>query len=98
VLRFIIAFDSAKIEELKKARKAIDGVSEVILDIGGTPYKMSPSVAKKVWSKADPEYYNLIAKVKDLLDPNGIMNPGKLVVNGTPNHPRELKDLTGGQQ
>ena len=98
VLRFIMAFDSSKVEQVEKARKAVDMVSDVILKVGGTPYKMSPPVAKKIWSIADPEFYNLIARVKDLLDPNSILNPGKLLINGTPNHPYKLKDLTGGSQ
>jgi glycolate oxidase len=97
VLRFIISFNSASQEEVASARKAIDGVSDVILETGGVPYKMSPTVAKKVWEHTDPEFYKLLARVKDLMDPNGIMNPGKLLINGTPNQPYTPKDLTGGQ-
>ncbi len=96
VLRFIISFNSASQEEARNARKAIDGVSDVVLECGGTPYKMSPQVATKIWDRADPEFYNLLARIKDLIDPNGIMNPGKLLIKGTPNHPYTLKDLTGG--
>lgn len=96
VLRFIIPFNSASKEEILRVRKAIDQVADVILDTGGTPYKMAPHIAEKIWERADPSFYNLIAQIKDCLDPNGIMNPGKLLVNGTPKHPSKLKDLTGG--
>ncbi|MHA1340374.1 MAG: FAD-binding oxidoreductase [Promethearchaeota archaeon] len=98
VLRFIIPFNSSNLEEIRLVRKAIDGVAEIILDIGGTPYKMAPHIASKIWERADPNFYNLIARIKDCLDPNGIMNPGKILVNGTPKNPYKLKDLTGGQE
>lgn len=98
VLRFIIPFNSASLEEVRRVRKAIDGVAEVILETGGTPYKMAPHIAEKIWAHADPSFYNFIAKIKDCLDPNGIMNPGKILTKGTPNHPYKLKDLHGGME
>ncbi len=96
VLRFIIAFDSSKPEEVKKAQQGITDVAKIILETGGCPYKMSPRVAKQIWDKADPSFYDFIAKIKDCVDPNGIMNPGKLLINGTPGHPYTPKDTTGG--
>ncbi len=95
VLRFIIAFNSSDKREVERAREAVDRVADVILDCGGTPYKMAPPIAKKIWDKADPSFYEFIAKIKDCVDPKGILNPGKLLVNGTPKNPYKLKDLTG---
>jgi FAD/FMN-containing dehydrogenase len=96
VLRFIIAFDSSIIEEAKKARMAINDIAKVILDIGGTPYKMAPLVAKQIWAKSDPSFYKFIAQIKDCLDPNGILNPGKILIDGSPQNPYKLRDLSGG--
>jgi FAD/FMN-containing dehydrogenase len=96
VLRFIIAFNSSDKEDVIKARQAIDGVAKIILETGGCPYKMSPSVAKLIWEKADPSFYKFIAKIKDCVDPNGILNPGKILIHGTDKHPRKPSDTTGG--
>jgi FAD/FMN-containing dehydrogenase len=93
VLRFIVPFNAVDPEEIQRVRQAIAGVADVILDIGGVPYKMAPLIAKRIWARADPSFYDLLARLKDLLDPNGIMNPGKLLVNGTPEHPWEMPDL-----
>ncbi|MBD3351081.1 MAG: FAD-binding protein [Candidatus Lokiarchaeota archaeon] len=95
VMRFIIAFNSSDQKEIANARKAVEKVADVVLESGGTPYKMAPPIAKRIWKKADPSFYDFIAKIKDCVDPNGILNPGKLLVNGTPKNPYKLKDLTG---
>jgi FAD/FMN-containing dehydrogenase len=97
VLRFIIPFNKSSNEEINKVRDAIEHVADVILDIGGVPYKMSPPIARKIWTRGDKNFYELIAKIKDLLDPNAILNPGKLLVFGTPNHPYTLPDLYQGR-
>ncbi len=80
VLRFILPFNSADEADKERAGKANRELADMILDIGGVPYKMAPWMAQKVWKKADPSFFNLLKRIKDLLDPNGIMNPGKLVV------------------
>lgn len=80
VMRFIIPFDSSNQEEIDRVKIALKEVCKVVLDIGGVPYKMAPWAAKIVWNKADPSFYKLIKRVKNMLDPNNIMNPGKLLV------------------
>jgi len=78
VMRFIIAFNSIDQEEIEKLKVALRGVAEVILDIGGVPYKMAPWASKMVWEKSDISFYKLLKRVKDMMDPNDIMNPGRL--------------------
>jgi hypothetical protein len=80
VLRFIVPFNSVDESEKDSVRKATREVADTILDIGGVPYKMAPWMAQKIWKKADPSFFTLLQRVKNLLDPNGIMNPGKLFV------------------
>ncbi len=81
VLRFIVPFNSADETEKEKIKLATREVADIILDIGGVPYKMAPWMAQKIWKKADPSFFNLLKRIKDLIDPHGIMNPGKLFVN-----------------
>ncbi|MGQ4875401.1 MAG: FAD-binding oxidoreductase [Promethearchaeia archaeon] len=93
VLRFIISFNSIDQEEIEKVKKALREICEVILDIGGVPYKMAPWAAKMVWKKGDISFYKLLKKVKDMLDPNNIMNPGKIfVLNDEEIEKKEMED------
>jgi len=80
VLRFIVPFNSIDQEEIERVREALKGVCGVILDIGGVPYKMAPWAAKMTWEKGDISFYKLLKRVKDMMDPNHIMNPGRLFV------------------
>ncbi|MGV9171769.1 MAG: FAD-binding oxidoreductase [Promethearchaeia archaeon] len=80
VLRFIIAFNSIDEKEIGRVKKALREICKVVLNLGGIPYKMAPWAAKMVWEKGDPSFYKLLSRVKNLLDPKGIMNPGNLFV------------------
>jgi len=80
VMRFIIPFDSSNQEEIERVKIALKGLCEVILDVGGVPYKMAPWAAKMTWEKGDPSFYKLLKRVKEMLDPNDILNPGRLFV------------------
>ncbi len=98
VLRFIIPYNCDDEEEISQVRQAISGVADVILDIGGVPYKMAPPIAEKIWERADSSFYALLARLKDCLDPNGILNPGKVLTRGTPEHPYELVNLYDNEE
>lgn len=80
VLRFIVPFNSIDQEEIERVKVALRGICEVILDIGGVPYKMAPWAAKMTWEKGDISFYKLLKRVKDMMDPKGILNPGRLYV------------------
>ncbi|MFX0133745.1 MAG: FAD-linked oxidase C-terminal domain-containing protein, partial [Candidatus Hodarchaeota archaeon] len=79
VMRFFIPLNKSDPEELKKARKMCEEIVDIILDIGGFPYKVPAWAAKKAFERADPNFVGLMKKIKNLLDPNGIMNPGRLI-------------------
>lgn len=78
VLRFIIPFRRHEPEERKKVRECLKALAEFLLEIGYIPYKMPAWLAPLVWEKADPGYVELLKKIKKTMDPDGIMNPGKL--------------------
>ncbi|NVM04362.1 MAG: FAD-binding oxidoreductase, partial [Candidatus Helarchaeota archaeon] len=79
VMRFFIPLNKSDPEELKKARKMCEEIVDIVLDIGGFPYKVPSWAAKKAFERADPNFVGLMKKIKTLLDPNGIMNPGRLI-------------------
>ncbi len=80
VLRFIVPFKAIDEEEIERVKIALKGIANVILDIGGVPYKMAPWAAKLIWEKSDISFYKLLKRVKEMMDPNDIMNPGRLYV------------------
>ncbi len=78
MLRAMIPFNRQSPEETENARKAIVECLRVDLDIGGMPYKPPVDFAIEINKRAHPGYMMLLKKIKQLLDPNDIMNPGKL--------------------
>jgi hypothetical protein len=50
----------------------------VDLDNGGMPYKPPVDFAVEINKRAHPGYIMLMKRLKNFLDPNDIMNPGKL--------------------
>ncbi|MHA1131874.1 MAG: FAD-binding oxidoreductase [Candidatus Helarchaeota archaeon] len=78
VQRFLVPFNKSDDQEIKEVTEMCMDLVEMILDIGGVPYKMPPRVAKIMMKRADPNFVALLRKIKHTLDPNGILNPGKL--------------------
>lgn len=65
-------------DQVENARMAIVEALRVLLDNGGVPYKPPVDFAKEIYSRADPGYVEFLKRIKDFIDPNQIMNPGKL--------------------
>ncbi|MHA1265018.1 MAG: FAD-binding oxidoreductase [Candidatus Helarchaeota archaeon] len=78
VQRFLIPFNKSDSKEIQNVTAMCEELVEMILDIGGIPYKMPPKVAKVMMKRADPNFVTLLRKIKATLDPNKILNPGKL--------------------
>ena len=49
----------------------------MLLGIGYVPYKAPRWAARRMLRTADPGFVALIRRVKEALDPHGIMNPGR---------------------
>ncbi len=64
-------------EERKMVEKQLAETTELILKAGGIPWKPDVHAQKKILKLADPNYVKLMKEVKNLLDPNNILNPGK---------------------
>ena len=82
-------YDPKDPEEVKRAKAISEEWPQIYAEItgekytgarsfGSIPYRFSPSLAKTAMPRLG-EYYQLLVKLKRLLDPNRIMNPGKLM-------------------
>jgi glycolate oxidase len=73
---FNYSFNRADEEDIQKTRKALEESNQLTLDLGGMIWKGEVGAQRLTMEKMDPNTAQLIQKVKRLLDPNGIMNPG----------------------
>lgn len=63
-------------ESVRKAREAVHETDDLALDLGGTIWKPGVYGQRKLMERMDTGTLQLMRRVKELLDPNGIMNPG----------------------
>jgi FAD/FMN-containing dehydrogenase len=73
---FSFSFNRANADEMARAKKALDECSKFALEEGGVLWKADIYEQKLLMDKMDPNTLVLMKKIKQLLDPNGIMNPG----------------------
>jgi FAD/FMN-containing dehydrogenase len=77
VLRFIELFDRTSAEETQRVARANHALLEALLDEGYLPYKCPPWAVPSVLSRMDPGMAALMRRLKAMLDPHGVLNPGK---------------------
>jgi glycolate oxidase len=70
------AFNRADPESIRHARQALHESDELILKLGGVPWKPGVHAQKLILDTMEPNTLRLMMKIKEALDPNGIMNPG----------------------
>ena len=73
---FSFSFNRANTEEMARTKKALDECSKFALEEGGVLWKADIHEQKMLMDKMDPNTLVLMKKIKQLMDPNGIMNPG----------------------
>jgi glycolate oxidase len=73
---FNYSFNRADEKDIEKTRKALEESNRLALDLGGMIWKGEIGAQRLTMDKMDPNTAQLIQRVKRLLDPNGIMNPG----------------------
>ena len=70
------SFNRADPDDMERARKALHETNEMVLEFGGIPWKSELAGQKLIMEKMDPNYKMLLKTIRNILDPNGIMNPG----------------------
>jgi len=73
---YAYAFNRADPEDIKRAQHALEATNTAALEIGGIPWKSELPAQKQIIDKMDPNTFNLMNKIRSVLDPNHIMNPG----------------------
>jgi glycolate oxidase len=70
------SFNRADDADAERTRQALEESNKLTLDIGGMIWKGEVNAQRMTMDKMDPNTAGLIKKIKSVLDPNGIMNPG----------------------
>lgn len=70
------AFNRADPETVRHAREALHETDDLVLELGGTIWKPGLYGQRLLKERFDPNTLALMGKIKQMLDPNGIMNPG----------------------
>ena len=66
---------------MKRAQKALEATNRAVLELGGIPWKAEAPAQKEIIRKMDPNMFELMNRVRAVLDPKGIMNPGNWEVD-----------------
>jgi len=69
-------FNRADPGNIETTKKALHDSNVASLDIGGVPWKPEVPAQKMIMERMDKNTVELMKRIKKLLDPNGIMNPG----------------------
>jgi len=81
MLAYSYPFNRAIAEEADRARGALDETNRLTLELGGVVWKPELPAQKLILERMDAGTRQLIDKIKKMLDPNGIMNPGNWEVS-----------------
>jgi glycolate oxidase len=76
-VRWLLPFDKGDPNMVRRIQALYTDQLEMILDMGFIPYKTPVWAIRKLEEKADANWVKLHRRVKEMLDPNNIMNPGR---------------------
>ncbi|MFO7773650.1 MAG: FAD-binding oxidoreductase [Dehalococcoidia bacterium] len=81
MLAYSYPFNRAVADEAERARGALDESNRLTLELGGVVWKPELPAQKLILERMDAGTRHLIGRMKKVLDPNGIMNPGNWEVS-----------------
>lgn len=83
VLRFLCTFDRKNPEEIALVKRVNLDLLRAMTERGFIMYKTPAWAMRELLPKLDPGFVKLMRRVKSMLDPDGIFNPGKLLLPWT---------------
>ena len=69
-------FNRAVDADVELARNALHETNEAALKLGGIPWKAEVPAQKQIIEYMDPNTFELMNRLRNVLDPKGILNPG----------------------
>jgi FAD/FMN-containing dehydrogenase len=78
----IIPVGGPNASERKKALALARKLMDALMDFGGVPHRVGTDFLPVITKRLDSAYYELIKKIKRVLDPKGIMNPDLVIPGG----------------
>jgi len=76
-LRWMLPFDKGDPEMVKRIRALCSEQLDMVLEMGYIPYKTPFWAIRTLEERAGPDWVKLHRRVKKMLDPNNILNPGR---------------------
>jgi len=73
---FNYSFNRADNADIEKTRKALEEANRLTFELGGMVWKGEVAAQRLAMEKMDPNTAQLIQRIKKVMDPQGIMNPG----------------------
>ena len=73
---YAYAFNRADPDDVARAQGALEETNKRVLALGGVPWKAEAPAQREILHKMDPNMVEMMRRVRSVLDPNGIMNPG----------------------
>ncbi len=86
-LRWMLPYDKEDAETVRRIKLLCDDQLDLVLETGYIPYKTPVWAVRRLEKLAGPEWVNLHRRIKALLDPQNILNPGRW---GAPLEQRKL--------
>jgi glycolate oxidase len=81
MLAYSYPFNRADEGEAERARGALDETNRLTLELGGVVWKPELPAQKLILARMDANTLKLMDRIKKMLDPNDIMNPGNWEVS-----------------
>ncbi len=70
------AFNRADPGSMREAREALHETDDLVIELGGVIWKPGTYGQQLIIERLDPGTRALMRRIKEVLDPEGIMNPG----------------------